>query len=159
MKTTVVIEEVDRQTFLRKNFQTEINRPVQHYETRYIPAEFIADISPKLRNGDSVNVILRKNDGSEFCGHVGLITTSSNGVVSFLDSTNPKSVGRPLLQYIQEQIEKNEEREVSGRNIFLGMKFLRLEDDPLGNLLEIDGPDAPMVTGPKGLINKMGKAD
>ena len=35
---------------------------------------------------------------------------------------------------------------------FWGFKFYRLQPDPLKNLIAIDGQDAPIVTGPKGLL-------
>lgn len=156
-KTATVIEEIDRKTFFQKNFALEVNVPVQNYEARYVPAEFIKDVASKLANGDCVNLIRRKSDGGEFCGHVGLIALAADGTVNFIDSTQPKAMERPLVRYVEEQMEKNKEREANGRDVFLGMKFLRLQHDPLGNLLKIDGPDAPIVTGPRGLIRKAGK--
>ena len=33
---------------------------------------------------------------------------------------------------------------------FIGFKFLRLADDPLAQLRQLDGPDAPRVTLPNG---------
>jgi hypothetical protein len=150
-----VVEIIKRREFFHKNFGLEVDVPLQRYTATYVPAERIKEIAPKLRNGDCVNVIRGKQGAGKYCGHVGLITLSEDGTVNLLHSTTPKSVEQPLVQYVEDQLVRNKQRAAKGEVLFEGMKFLRLQDDPLANLLKVDGPDAPVVTGPKGIVRKM----
>lgn len=156
-KTEKVTEKINRKSFFKSRVNLDVDVPNQNYETTFIPAANIKDIASKLRNGDFVNVIRGKEKGSEYCGHVGLITVSDDGTVNFLHSTPPKSVEVPLIQYVENEIKLNKTREKEGKVQFKGLKFLRLNDDPYAELIKIDGPDAPIVTAPKGLIKKMQK--
>jgi hypothetical protein len=156
-KAATVVEEIDREAFFQRNFRIDTGLPVQNYSAKYVPADYISEIAPKLMNGDCAEVIRRRADGSEFCGHVGLIGVSTNRRACFINSTTPEAFEQDLEAYVEQQIKKNDARKVDGREVFLGMKFLRLHDDALSNLLKIDGSNAPVVTGPRGLIRKAGK--
>ena len=158
-KTETVTENINRKAFFKKSFNLDVDVPNQKYSTTFVPAQFVKDVASKLRNGDCVNVIRATKDGGKFCGHVGMITIGADGTVNLLHSTPPKSVEQPLVQYVAEQLEKNKARLQKGEITFQGLKFLRLEDDPVANLLKVDGPDAPVVTGPKGLLKKFSKAE
>ncbi len=153
-KLVTVTEEIDRQEFFRRNYGMQVDISFQKYTTEYIPSAAIKDVISQLREADCVNVIRRKEDGSEFCGHVGIISKSPDGNICFINSTQPAAVEEPLLEYVQRQIEKNVEWEAKGRDLFVGMKFLRLQDDPLAKLAELVDADAPLATGPRGLLRK-----
>lgn len=158
-KTETVTENINRKAFFKKSFGLNVDVPAQKYSTTFVPAQFVKDVASKLRDGDCVNVIRATKDGGKFCGHVGMITIGADGTVNLLHSTPPKSVEQPLAQYVADQLEKNKARVQKGEITFQGLKFLRLEDDPVANLLKLDGPDAPIVTGPKGLLKKMSKRE
>lgn len=49
---------------------------------------------------------------------------------------------------------KKEKKLISKRAIFYGFKFLRLREDPIAELIKIDGDKAPLVIGSQGLYNK-----
>ena len=156
-KTDTVTENINRKAFFKKNFNVDVDVPNQSYTTTYVPGWFVKDVAAHLRAGDCVNVIRATKSGGKFCGHVGLITIGADGTVNLLHSTPPKSVEQPLMEYVEQQLEKNKERERKGEITFQGLKFLRLEDDPVANLIKVDGPDAPIVTGPRGLLKKFSK--
>lgn len=153
-KVDTVTENINRTAFFKKSFNVDLELPLQNYQTTYVPARYVKDVAAKLKTGDCVNVIRGKKGAGKYCGHVGMITVSPDGTVNLLHSTQPKSVEQPLVKYVEEQMEKNKTREEKNEVLFQGLKFLRLEDDPIANLLKIDGPDAPIVTGPKGLLSK-----
>ncbi len=151
-------------------------------ETSYIPLDVIPEVVDKLNDGDFVNVIRGFRKG-EWCGHVGLITTNADGTVNFLHSTPPKVKEQPILDYVeknkkynQEKIEWNkmvdelnkkpkkekkwwqfwmkEKEPLKKRALLYGFRFFRLRENALENLKELDGEDAPVVTGPLGLLKK-----
>ena len=55
-----------------------------------------------------------------------------------------------MAQFIARETANNAERDQAGKARLLGFKFLRLEDDPLARLRELDGADAPRVMLPDG---------
>lgn len=157
-RTDTVTENINRRAFFKRSFNVDMDVPNQSYSTTYVPARLIKDVVARLRDGDCVNVIRATKSGGKFCGHVGLIGIGADGTVNLIHSTPPKSIEQPLLEYVEQQLEKNLEREKKGEITFQGLKFLRLEDDPVANLIKIDGPDAPVVTGPRGLLRKISEA-
>ncbi len=135
----------------------------------YIPYQHIEKVIDKLKPGDFVNVI-RGNDESKWVGHVGLITRGANGEINFLHSAKPEVREQPLLGYMQESLKLNLYRKQKNQKIyeynekiiknqsdkklktplpyFYGFKFLKLRQDPLWELVKIDGFRAPKVTIP-----------
>ncbi len=88
--------------------------------------------------------------GSAWVGHTGLIVLGDDGEVHLIHSARPEVREEPIDEYIARSIANNAERDAAGKARLLGFKFLRLQKDPLGNLREIDGEDAPRVTLPNG---------
>jgi len=153
--------------FKKWNIITDV--PPDTLEWSYVPYELVNGIIDKLQPGDFVNVV-RGNESTKWVGHVGLITKSEDGAVNFLHSTNPRVVEQPLLEYLEYSLKLNKERELKNKRIseynneiiaktsskklkaplpyFYGFKFLRLKDDPLWELIKIDGFDAPHITIP-----------
>lgn len=123
-------ERIDREKFFAK-FGIGQGIPVEILEDDYIPADVIAEIAPKLKNGDFVNVV-RGIGGGVWVGHTGLIAHNEKGEVTLIHSTPPKVVEVPLLQYVNENLKKNPERAKKNQAQFLGMKFLRLRAEELG---------------------------
>lgn len=154
-KAEKVVEKINRTKFFKGRYKLDAEFAPENYETTYIPAASLKDVAPYLKNGDFINFIRGKDKESEYCGHVGLITVSPDGTVNILHSISPKSVEQPFIEYVNDQIERNKERAKKGEVQFQGLKFLRLKEDPYSELVKIDGPDAPVVTAPKGLIKKM----
>lgn len=163
---------VDRSRFFKNRYKLNVDIPVQELVTTYIPADMLPEIAPKLKNGDFFNLIRGYDPEHAWAGHVGLVTVDDDGTVNILHSTPPAVREEPLLEAARRNWEYNEERRIHNEEVekwnaenpdkkpkskwayFYGYKFLRLQDDPIANLLEIDGPDAPKVTGPKGIIRE-----
>jgi hypothetical protein len=113
-----------------------------------------------LRDGDFVNVVraTRKSGaaeneifgGSAFVGHVGLIGHGPNGEVNMIHSAEPRVREEPIDEYIARSIKDKDAKDAAGKPRLVGFKFLRLREDPVKNLRNFDGPDAPRVTLPSG---------
>ncbi|MBD3290343.1 DUF1460 domain-containing protein [candidate division KSB1 bacterium] len=143
--------------------------PKDTLEWAYIPHQHVEKVIGELKPGDFVNIV-RGNDEGKWVGHVGLITKGKNGDVNFLHSARPEVREQPLLEYMQESLELNEKRKEKNKKIaehnskiqagqsveklktplpyFYGFKFLKLRQDPLWELIKIDGMRAPNVTIP-----------
>jgi N-acetylmuramoyl-L-alanine amidase-like protein len=120
-------------------------------ETDYIPSDIVPDIVDELKGGDMVNVI-RGYGKAQWCGHVGVITKSEDGTVNFLHSCSSGVREEPILEYLANQVARNKERVKNKKYQFFGFKFYRMRDDAVSRLQALDGPDAPIVTGPRGLL-------
>ena len=125
---TQYTEKIDRSAFFAKHGIGQ-GIPVEMLHDEYIPAEAIASVAAKLKDGDFVNVVRGVGDGGVWVGHVGLIARGEDGEAHFIHSTSPKSVEVPLLKYVNDNIKKNVERRRKGEAEFKGMKFLTLKDE------------------------------
>ena len=143
-------------SFFKKRYGIEVDMPDLSVDTYYVPSEKVPDIAGQLQNGDFVNVIYGSGK-SCYAGHVGLITVSEDGTVNFLHATRPRVKEQPLLEYNSRMIEGNVERKSKGRPQFQGFKFLRLRPDYMDRLRELDGPDAPVVKAPMGVMKGPGR--
>ncbi|NOZ41017.1 MAG: DUF1460 domain-containing protein [Planctomycetes bacterium] len=157
-------QRIDRSKFLQKRYKLLVDIPVEQHNDVYLPLEAIDLAMPHLAEGDFVNIIRGKVDpnaaknstfgGSAWVGHVGMIVfgTDVQGKrqVNLIHSSKPKVREEPLDQYIARSIKNKAKLDAAGKARLLGFKFLRLESDPLAKLREVDGPDAPRVTLPKG---------
>ncbi len=142
-------QKVDRSKFLKKRYKLEADIPVETIEEDYIPLEKIADIEGELQSGDFVNFVRGKN-GGKWVGHVGLVAVDEDGTVNVIHSTPPKVREEPLSVIVARSIESIPERQKEDKAIPHGFKFLRLADDPVANLRDIDGEAAPKVFVPGG---------
>jgi len=141
------------------------------FKWEYIPANSITpELLGSLKPGDFVNIVRGYDDNDVWVGHVGLITKNDDGTTNFLHSTNPRVKEEPIMDYLNRNLQKNEERRLHNQKAraynqmlkeknsnkklkrtlpyFLGFKFLRLNDDPMWELFKIDGFGAPRVTIP-----------
>ncbi len=157
-------QRIDRSKFLKNRYQLDVKLPVEQHDDVYLPLGAIKMAKPHLEEGDFVNIVRGKFDpgapknstfgGSAWVGHVGLIVfgkdAAGNRQVNLIHSTKPKVREEAIDQYIARSLKNLAELEAKGRPRLLGFKFLRLRDDPMANLREIDGADAPRVTLPKG---------
>ena len=121
--------------------------------TTYIPPEAVPEAIKHLKEGDFVNVI-RGFEEPGWCGHTGLITIGADGTVNFLHSTPPRVREQPIIEYMEKSLAANPQKEKQKKARFYGYKFLRFRDDALERLRELDGADAPRVTGPRGILNE-----
>ena len=154
MVTSMTVR-TNRKKFFSK-YGIRWDKPETVISTNYIPAEAVPKVIGKLKQGDFVNVI-RGFDKAGWCGHTGLITISDDGTVNFLHSTPPRVKEQPILEYMEKSLAANPRRKAKGKSQFYGFKFLRFRDDALEQLRKIDGPDAPKVTGPRGILSSMPK--
>jgi len=143
-------QKVDRSAFLKKRYKLEREIPVEKISVSYVPHETVASIDKELRDGDFVNVIVGTSPENAWATHVGLIAIGEDGTVNLLHSTPPRVIEQPLAEYIATGVGKKEQRKLEGKAYLLGFKFLRLQADPIANLREIDGPEAPRVGAPEG---------
>ncbi len=167
---------------LISDYKVNPNFPTQEVSTSYIPLDNISKIIDKLKPGDFVNVIRGFEEPNLWCSHVGFITKNEDGTVNFLDSAEPVVRETPLLEYVERCRKNNEsykinnklvderkknpdlnkgkkflffkskEKSLKKKPLHFGFKFYHIETDPIKNLIDIDGADAPRVTGPKGLL-------
>jgi len=153
-------QKIDRAKFLKNRYGLETDFAVVHHRDVYLPFEEIDLAKDKLRDGDFVNVVrgtvkpgaapAEIFGGNAFVGHVGLVARGDNGELHMIHSTKPSVRKETLDAYIANATKDLAANDESGKPRLLGFKFLRLRDDPLKNLQQIDGDDAPRVTLPSG---------
>jgi hypothetical protein len=156
-------QAIDRRNFFKKRYKLDVDVPVQQFEDVFIPFEAIDQAKPELQDGDFVNIIrgtVSKNappsdlsntfGGNAWAGHVGMIVHGEDGQVNLIHSTVPRVREESIDEYIARSTETIKEDDAKGKPRLLGFKFLRLCEDPMKNLREIDGEDAPKVTLPGG---------
>lgn len=139
----------------------------------YIPIEIMPEMFDKLQTGDIVNVVRGYKD-QKWVGHYGFVMVDDDGGVNFLHSTAPEVIEQDFPELVQlliaanaEKAEKNAGLELVNAEIkvhnelfpdsmqayepyltqTLGYRFLRINADPLGNLLE-DGQELQLQVVP-----------
>jgi hypothetical protein len=167
-------EKIDRAAFLKNRYKLTVSIPVEHHHDLYFPyADTVGPVpSPggpsalaaQLQDGDVIEVvrgIVKKNaptndtfGGNAWIGHVGLAAHGADGTLHIIHSSDPKVREETLADFVARETAHNAERDAAGKPRLLGFKFLRLEPDPLANLRQLDGPDAPRVTLPGGAAFK-----
>ncbi len=147
--TETFSQKVDRSKFLLKRYKLESDIPVETLEEDYIPMEKVLATADRLQSGDFVNFVRGKN-GGKWVGHVGIVAVDEDGTVNVIHSTPPAVRKEPLSLIVERSIASVPEREAEDKAVPYGFKFLRLESDPIANLREIDGEDAPRVYVPAG---------
>ncbi len=124
---------VDSAGFFRKRYNLETDVPMRTVKQAYIPSAAVLSVADRLRPGDIVQFVRGKDD-SRWIGHFGLVSSVKPGEVRVIHSASP-AVREETLEAL-----------ATGKN--LGFAFLRLVEDPLAQLRNIDGPDAPRVVVP-----------
>ena len=153
-------ERIDRSKFLLGRYQLQTDFPVEDHHDAYLPFGDIGRAAPRLRDGDFVNIVrgvvrpgAPVNDtfgGSAWVGHVGLVAHGPDGTLHLIHSAEPAVREETMAQFIARETAQLAERDAAGKARLLGFKFLRLADDPLANLRQLDGAEAPRVTLPNG---------
>ncbi len=151
-------QRIDRAKFFKKRYQLDVALPVEDHRDVFLRAEDIDLAKPHLQDGDFVNIVrgtVGKQSkpnatfgGSAWVGHVGLVVHGADGTVNLIHSTKPAVREEPIDTYIQRSLDQAAKAADETKPRLLGFKFLRLTENPLANLQEIDGPDAPRVTLP-----------
>lgn len=151
-------EKIDRAKFLKGRYKLDVDIPVEEHHDLYLPYTEIDRIGDLVQEGDCINVVravVKPGDppsqpvaGSVFVGHVGLVARAPDGTLHMLHSSVPAVREEPLTEYIRRSTEKIDSLDKEGKPRLVGFKFLRLTQDPLATLREIDGPDAPLVKLP-----------
>ncbi|MBN1854428.1 MAG: DUF1460 domain-containing protein [Pirellulales bacterium] len=154
-------QKIDRARFFKNRYHLAIDIPIQIHRDIYLSYEDIDLAKPSLADGDFVNIVrgIAKKDvppnetfgSSAWVGHVGMIVLGDGGEPHLIHSAKPEVREEVLDDYIAAEAEKVAERDAAGQARLIGFKFLRLENDPLGNLRQLDGPDAPKITLPAGI--------
>jgi len=151
-------EKIDRAKFLKGRYDLEVDVPVETHHDLYLPYTAIDRLGDQLHDGDCVNVVRaavkpgnspsEPVPGSVFVGHVGLVAHGPDGTLHLIHSSKPQVREEPLSVYIRRSLENVETLDREGKPRLVGFKFLRLADDPLANLRELDGPEGPRVRLP-----------
>lgn len=115
-QAAVPLTQVCRRAPFFKKFGIGQDIPDEPIRNWYIPKERIPDVQHEFRDADMVNII-RGDDASQWCGHVGMIGLGEGGVVNFIHSARPAAREQPLVEY------------VNGDKRCLGIKVLRLRAD------------------------------
>lgn len=154
-KAVTFSEKIDRARFFKNRYKLDVDVPVETHEDLYLPYEEIDRAKQHLEEGDFVNVVRATvpqggQPASAFVGHVGLIAHGPNGEVHLIHSTPPKVLEEPISEYIARSTADNAAKDTAGKPRLVGFKFLRLRENPVENLRQIDGPAAPRVTLPSG---------
>jgi Protein of unknown function (DUF1460) len=153
-------QSINRSKFLKDRYKLTVKVPVEQHDDLYLPYEQIARAKRQLRDGDFVNIVratVKKGakdptfGGNAFVGHVGLIAHGENGEVHLIHSSKPKVREELIDDFIAQSTKELPDQASAGKPRLVGFKFLRLRDEPLKNLKDIDGPDAPRVTLPGGV--------
>ncbi len=153
-------EKIDRSRFLKNRYKLTVSIPVEEHRDTFFPYAEAPALAAQLQDGDIIEVvrgIVKKgapaNDifgGSAWIGHVGLAAHGADGTLHIIHSSEPKVREETLADFIARETAHNAERDAAGKPRLLGFKFLRLAADPLANLKQLDGADAPHVTLPGG---------
>jgi hypothetical protein len=140
-------QKVDRAKFFKDRYKLDEPIAVQTINETYIPYERIDSVKPLLRDGDVVNFV-NGTKGGVWVGHVGLVAHGEDGSVHLIHSAKPKVREETIESYITRMTKDNEANDAANKARFRGFKFLRMTEDPMGNLRKIDGPNAPVVKLP-----------
>jgi hypothetical protein len=153
-------EQIDRSRFLRNRYHLETTIPVEDHRETYVPFADVARAEAQVREGDCIEVVrgvvrpgATASDifgGNAWIGHVGLAARGDDGSLHIIHSAEPAVREETLAAFIARETAHLAERDAAGKPRLLGFKFLRLADDPLAGLREIDGAAAPRVTLPGG---------
>lgn len=151
---------IDRSRFLRNRYKLETSIPVVEHEQVFLPYSEIDRVRAHLREGDAINLVrgvVKPGDpltdtfgGNAWIGHVGLIARGPGGELHVIHSVEPAVREETVDELIARETRNLPERDAARKPRLLGFKFLRLEEDPLGNLRRLDGDRSPRVTLPGG---------
>lgn len=151
-------ERIDRAKFLKDRYGLSVDIPVEMHHDLYLPYTDLDRAAEHLEDGDFVNVVrgvvkpgnspAEPVAGSVYVGHVGLVAHGPDGTLHMIHSSSPQVREEPLAQYVARSTANVAELDSAGKPRLLGFKFLRLQNDPLGNLRKLDGPGAPRVALP-----------
>jgi hypothetical protein len=153
-------EKIDRSKFLLGRYGLKTTIPIEEHTETCLPYADIAKALALVRDGDCVEIIRgivkpgAPTDaifgGAAWIGHVGLVAHGPDGSLHIIHSSDPAVREETIGQFIARETAHNAERDAAGKPRLLGFKFLRLENDPLANLRQIDGADTPRVVLPGG---------
>jgi len=158
-KAVPFAQTIDRSKFLLGRYGLKTTIPIEEFRDTYIPLDALDAVLPHLRDGDFVNVVrasIRPGGhantaiygGNAWVGHTGFVAHGADGTVHIIHSAEPAVREETLAAFIAHAAEKAAAPGAKQR--LVGFKFLRLADDPLAALRQLDGPDAPRVTLPGG---------
>jgi hypothetical protein len=158
-KAVPFAQKIDRAKFLLNRYGLTAPAPIEDFRDTFIPLEVLDLALPQLRDGDFVNVVRASiapgghanteiYGGNAWVGHTGFVSHGPDGTVNIIHSAEPAVREESIAQFIAHAREKAAAPGAKQR--LVGFKFLRLADDPLANLRQLDGPDAPRVTLPSG---------
>ena len=136
---------------LLKDWDIAQDVPDEDLEVKYTPADMVPGIMAQLKEGD-LAVGVQADGGAEVCVFLGFITLDDHGGRSLVHASLSGVREEALLDYIQKGEGKNRERTSEETRRFSGFLFYRVYADPVAKLRAVDGSQAPLVSGPKGLL-------
>lgn len=155
---------IDRGKFLWTTFRLRKELPKEIFRDIYLPVEELPRAEGKVATGDLVAFVRAQGFPGEpvpetvtpraWVGHLGLIARGADGALRVIHAAEPAVQEERLSDFLRRTVEAQGDLNEATPQI-VGVKFLRLEDDPIANLRKIEGDDAPRVRLPNGMIWKI----
>ncbi|QDU70263.1 N-acetylmuramoyl-L-alanine amidase-like domain-containing protein [Mucisphaera calidilacus] len=142
--------KVDRARMLKRVGGLEVAIPVESRVESYVPFEETVRALPELQTGDLAFIVRGTGPESLWVGHMTMVIRTENDAIHLIHSTPPVVKEEPITEYIRRSVAQIPDREAAGKSRFYGFKFMRLNEDALDRLVELDGPDAPVLSLPSG---------
>ncbi|WP_428387228.1 N-acetylmuramoyl-L-alanine amidase-like domain-containing protein [Mucisphaera sp.] len=145
-------QRVDRARFLKNTFGLETDILVQQHVDTYLPFSETGRAIPELQTGDLALIVRGTSPTDVYVGHVTMVIRTEDDAINLIHSARPVVREESIQGYIQSELRRADRRRAEGKAYFQGFKFLRLNDNPLERLVELDGPDAPSIKLPLGAL-------
>ncbi len=120
---------IDRAKFFGERTGARHDVAPQTYDDHYIPRDALADVLPRLREGDFVNVVSARGDDT-MVSHVGLVVLAPDGSPRLIHSAAPKVREESFESFIAAAKARDAAPSKSPRLRLLGFRFLRLNENP-----------------------------
>lgn len=144
--------KIDRAKFFKDRYEIDVDVPVEELEVDYVPLEAMESVASRLEQGDIIQFVRGRigedgEPGGLWIGHFGMVVEGENGQANVIHSAAPKVREQTLSELVADGLAAEP---TPGKVRLVGFKILRLNEDALAALQEIDGPEAPHVTLPDG---------
>ncbi|MEQ9453881.1 MAG: DUF1460 domain-containing protein [Phycisphaeraceae bacterium] len=145
-------QRVNRSASLRRTFGVETEIPIESRVDAYLPYEEAGVALEGLRTGDLALIVRGKGVENLWVGHVTMVIRNEDGTIHLIHSAQPVVREESIQQLIRNEVGRIPTKQAEGKGWFHGFKFLRLNDEPLQRLAEVDGVGAPVIKVPVGAL-------
>lgn len=145
-QTVTYKQVVNRQGFFKNRYDLDVEIEKETIVEDYVPMSEVMNIASQLQDGDCVNFVRGKKDGSAWVGHLGLVASKPDGTKTIIHSAEPAVREQDLSEIVENSINSKDKKWAKDQQANLGFKFLRLQENPRANLVLLDGENAPNVS-------------